>query len=298
MDLALTAVFCGLTAAIALGIADFQSAKAARFSGPITASVAVNCVGAASFALFYIFAFFFSEHTVSVSGLMHIFAAALFFASAEIALYKALKIGPVSLVSPLTSIYPLFVTLGVVFFFNANFGLVQTACVAIILLGTLAASGLFNANVRINGIGKGPVFGILTAFLWGIGYIFLAKALESMDWQTVSLVQLTAVAALCAAVSPIVGKKENVLSRINLSLLTNRYVFGTGILQMLSMVVLCIGLALSSDLVPVVTAVSACYPVLTILLALRHFDEEYKLIPLMGAALCIVGIVALILNTP
>lgn len=298
MDFTLIAVICGLLAAIGLGIADFLAAKTARLAGPVTASVAVNIVGAIGFALIFALTFFFSEHTVSAQGLLFTLVAAMFLASAQITLFQALKIGPVSLISPLTSIYPLFVTLGVVFFFQANFGLVQTACVIIILLGTLAASGFFDTNITKSGIGKGPILAILTALFWGIGYTVLAKALESVDWQTVSLVQLTTVAALCTIISPLVGKQENVLSRLNLSLLTDKYVLLVGILQTASMVIVSIGLTLSHDLTPIVIAISACYPVLTILLALRHFKEEYKFIPLLGAVFCVLGIVALILNTP
>lgn len=298
MGVTLIAVVCGLTAAIALGIADFLAAKTARFEGPITASIAVNIVGAIGFALFYAFALVFSEHAASLPGLLYTLAAAFFLASAQITLFQALKIGPVSLISPLTSIYPLFVTIAVVIFFDANFGLGQTACVVIILLGTFAASGFFDVNIHKIGIGKAPFLAILTALFWGIGYTFLAKALESMDWQTVSFVQLTMVAAICTIISHFIGKEENVISRLNLSLLTDKYVLSTGILQMASIVIISIGLTLSHDLAPIVIAISACYPVLTILLALKHFKEECKFIPLSGAVLCILGIVALILNTP
>ena len=43
----------------------------------------------------------------------------------------------------------------------------------------------------------------------------------------------------------------------------------------------------------IVTTLSACYPALTIVLALRHLDEEVETIPLVGAFVAIIGVVTL-----
>jgi drug/metabolite transporter (DMT)-like permease len=50
-----------------------------------------------------------------------------------------------------------------------------------------------------------------------------------------------------------------------------------------------LGLANESASGAIVTALSGCYPVLTVFLALRHFKEEFKLIPLAGGLVSVVG---------
>lgn len=295
MDLTFIAVFCGLFAAIAFGVADFLAAIAARAEGAIKASAGVNIIGALAFSIFYLLALPFSEHHATQAGIWYTLVAAIVLAIAQMTLFQALKIGPVSLVTPLTSIYPLFVALGVVFFFGAHFSLIQTGYVLLIVLGATAASGIFELNAKERRIGKGPFIAILTALLWGCGYLILAKALEAVDWQTASLVQLIVIAIICSVLIPLVGKDENGISWPTLRLLKNKYIWSTGLIQMAAIVMLNIGLGLSLDLAPTVMAVSACYPALTILLALKHFKEEHKLIPLSGALLCIIGIILLTL---
>jgi len=297
MDLTLLAVLCGLFAAGALGISDFFAAKAARLVGPVTATVAVNLIGAISFIIFYLLSFPLSTHNVTVAGMLYTSIASIVLGLGQITLFQALKIGPVSLVCPLTSIYPLFVTLGVVFFFDADFNLFQLICVLLIILGALAASGIFEINPKERHIGKGPAVAVLTALLWGIGYLILAKGLETDDWQSVSLVQLAIVALTCLTLSPVIGPEERVTTKLKPPLFANKFILSTGIIQMSAMVALSFGLSLSQSLVPVVMAISACYPVLTIILALTHFNEERKLIPLSGALLCVMAIVLLILNS-
>jgi uncharacterized membrane protein len=45
--------------------------------------------------------------------------------------------------------------------------------------------------------------------------------------------------------------------------------------------------------VAVVTAVSSCHPASTILLAVRRLREDVRLVPLRGATITILGVVAL-----
>ena len=46
----------------------------------------------------------------------------------------------------------------------------------------------------------------------------------------------------------------------------------------------------------IVTALSACYPVLTMFLALKNLIDERRLLPLTGAVLGVVGVVILALS--
>lgn len=77
-------------------------------------------------------------------------------------------------------------------------------------------------------------------------------------------------------------------------LLTNRYGLGAALVLLAGDIAATIGRTSTavSD-VAVVTAVSSCHPASTILLAVRRLREDVRLVPLRGATITILGVVAL-----
>lgn len=214
-------------------------------------------------------------------------------AAGQLAFFKALHIGPVSLVSPLSSAYPFVTTLGVVAFFHTQISLQRICGFIIVMLGVLAASGPFSFKHNEKRGGVGPTWALLTALLWGTGYLALTRALRSMDWQTVSLVQLFLMSVACPVIALSAAARERVFDEATLKLLFNRFALGAGLIQTLGLIAINVGIQGGPDLAPVVTAVSACYPVLAIFLSIIYFRERIKPISLSGAALTIAGIVVL-----
>lgn len=294
MSEVVVAILCGLLAAIAWGIADFFAAKASRSVGPALSVVIVNIIGLVGFGLFFLLS---GQEWSVTEGLWYALAAGVALGLGQIVFFQALNIGPVSLVSPLTSAFPLFTTCAVLALFQARVSVAQLFGVLIIMSGILMASELFS-NFGSKGwrIGRGPLLALGVAVLWGLGYAFLAQALGTVGWQTASLIQLIVVAAVCILLLPLIKGTERIFNRDNLAVFKNPFVVSTGVIQMLGMVAINVGLEIDVTMAPVVTAVSACYPVLTILLALAHFKEAPKLVPLSGAAITIAGVVVLSLN--
>lgn len=295
MSEVLIAILCGLFAAIAWGIADFFAAKASRSVGPALSVVIVNIIGLIAYALFFIVTQ--QEWSVTSEGLRYAVAAGTAIGLGQVVFFQALNIGPVSLVSPLTSAFPLFTTIAVLALFQAKLSAPQLFGVLIIMAGILMASELIS-NFGRKGwhLGRGPLLALLVAVLWGLGYAFLAQALGTVGWQTATLIQLIVVAVVCTLALPLIKGSEQISARDNLSIFKNPFVISTGIIQMLGMVLINVGLEIDVSMAPVVTAVAACYPALTILLALAHFKEAPKLIPLSGAAITIAGVIVLSLN--
>lgn len=294
-DVAVFAVACGLVAAVSWGLGDFFAAKASRLGGAASSAMVVNGIGGIAFAVFYLAAY--GPHVAMPhQAFAYATAASLAMALGQLALFRGLAIGPVSLVSPISSTYPLVTTMGLLLFFHAHLSGRQLAGVGCVVLSTLAVSGLFGFSPGRKRIGKGLAYALAVSGLWGLGYVLMSQALLQTTWQAASLVQMTIIALTCVVLSPLVQGTERVFAPKTLRLLCAPVVIGAGLALMIGMVVVNAGIHQSPQLVPIVTAVSACYPVLTMVLALRHFGEERRLLPLAGALASIGGVVLLSLG--
>lgn len=163
------------------------------------------------------------------------------------------------------------------------------------LIGVSMASELFTFKKHQPRLGRGPFMALCTATMWGVGYGLLARALRTAPWQVASLVQLAVITITGFLCAPLIWDQEKVLQG-SLRKVVHPYVFGAGLIAMFGMVIVNIGIEQDTNLAPAVAAVSACYPVLTILLALRKFREDFRQVPLGGALLTIVGVVVLSLG--
>jgi drug/metabolite transporter (DMT)-like permease len=293
-DTAIIAMLCGLAAAISWGLADFWAAKASKTIGPATSVIAVNTIGLAVFTLFYFLSG--NRGPFITDAFWYAAGAGLALGAGLMIFYHALKAGPVSLVSPLSSAYPLVTTLLVVLLFQADLSARQIGGIAIVMVGILAASELFSVRGAERRLGRGPLLALGATTAWGICWALMAQAVETMDWQTASLVQIIFVFLITVVMAPLIKDNEKVLTKNTLRSFRNPVIVLAGLLQMFGMVIVNVGVGLDSDFAPAVAAVSACYPVLTIFLALKHFKEDFKLIPLAGALVTIGGVIVLSLG--
>ena len=76
----------------------------------------------------------------------------------------------------------------------------------------------------------------------------------------------------------------------------NRYVVIGALMAVATIAVFNMGFTYGKTAGAITIAVSACYPVVTVALALRHFKEEIRLIPLLGAGASVAGIMLLSLG--
>lgn len=118
MSNALIILLGGIGASVSWGISDYFSAHSAKKIGPMLASAAVNAGGALLFIAIYFI--FYKNHTIGdVSGVILSVAAGITLALGDMAFFKGLKKGPVSIVSPLSSLYPLVTTVMAIVAFSA-----------------------------------------------------------------------------------------------------------------------------------------------------------------------------------
>ena len=296
MSTNLLVILLGLAAAVTWGVSDFFAAKSTVKVTPLLGVVLVNVVSAVLFGL--MFALFFRSHwSYSAVGFMFAALGGVILSLGAALFFVALKAGPVSIVSPLTSTYPLVATVLAVFVFQAHLINRQIAGIVLTCIGIVLAAGLASLKPSERHVARGPVLALITAFLWGIGNTIIAQAIKRLDWQMVSLIGGTVGALTPLVVLLFVNRRQPINRNDVVSGLRNKYVVMAGGIQLLGACALDIGIAKSTNVSGTVAiAMSATYPLLTIALVLKYTTEQTKLIPLSGAFVGIAGVVVLSLG--
>lgn len=119
---------------------------------------------------------------IDVFFLAMVLTAALLNVAATLAAFKAIKIAPISLVAPISSFNPLFVTLFGLFFLNETvsilrfFGILFIVIGAYLLNATDIKKGIFTPFIKLFEE-KGVQLTLFANILWGITPVFEKKAM-------------------------------------------------------------------------------------------------------------------------
>lgn len=292
MNSAVSIFAIGAVAAVALGVADFFGARASKSIGPVTAAFCVQVVGTTAFGVWYL-ASGSGMPGMAASTWVYALSGALLMGAGMCTLYLAFERGPVSLASPLSAAYPLVTAAVGVLFFNAALSAAECVAVVVIVLGIMAASGLFGVDKSERTISSGPRLALLTTVFWGVAYPLLGQAIAAAGWEVITLIQLIAMVPVLAVMLVVRRAQEGVTSTLLARALRSPFVFAAGVLQMLAVLAINIGFGLDQAAGTMVVATSAAYPVITMLLALRHFDEHANKLALVGAGVTVAGVLAL-----
>lgn len=287
-----TILALGVIAAAGLGVADFLGACASKHVAPITAAFSVQLIGTLVFVLWYA-AFHPGMPNMSVGIVAYAIAGSLLIGAGACTLYLAFEIGPVSLASPLSAAYPVVTTAVSALVFHAAVGLAQFAAVVVIVAGIMATSGLFGVKASERKIGTGPRLALLTTILWGLAYPLLGHAIDAAGWHSVTLIQFVVLVPTLGIALWLRSDTEKVtLPRIGQTL-CNPFVVGAGVLQLMACLAINFGFQSGQAAGSLVVAVSATYPVVTLLFAIRHFREHMEKWAMAGAGATIAGVIAL-----
>lgn len=288
----LLAILLGLGAGIGWGFSGFFDAKASKTVGPLTAAFLINCLIAVLYTV--VFLLVWRGHFISTpDGLWLAAGSGVAITIGALSYFKGLSIGPVSLVSPMSSSYPLVTTLLAVFVFNARLSLQQACGIVLIVSGIMIVTGLIKPQQLRALESRGPLLGFGAAVGWGIGYTLLAQAVHQIGWQSATLIEFCAMALAFGFCIPLVNSGRFVALTSVKAGLGNKNVLLASSIALGAALSFNIGLSHDSASGVIVATLSACYPILTVLLALRKLGESIALMPLLGAACSIAGVLVI-----
>lgn len=289
--LALVILICGLLAAFSWGVSDFLAAEVSKKFSPELAVLFTGIIGAVAYTLFYVI--HPSDNAWTTVGLGFGVGTGISMGLGLLLFYRGLDIGPVSIVSPIGSAYPLVTTLIAVFLFGNKLSWVEIFAIFLIVLGIVVSSGLFGAKKSERKLTTGVLYAICTFIIWGVAFAFLGATVSAIGWEKATLVDIWAeLAAFVVALPFLQSRQKFSFSRISFDILSNKFVLGAAVLQLFGLIIFNIGLTKSASSA-VITAISASYPALTIFLALKHFGEKMTLLAIAGATTTVAGIVLL-----
>jgi drug/metabolite transporter (DMT)-like permease len=291
IEIALIVSFLGLLAAVLWGTADFFAAKSTKALSPELAALVIGFIIAIIFSLFYVFRS--GNEPWFVDGVLFAIGAGVFLGAGLLVFYRGLDAGPVSIVSPISSAYPLITAIIALAVFGEKISQLQLLGIILIIVGIIGASGMLRSHKSERRLTKGVAYGFLTFVLWGLAFALLGEAVSKIGWEKTTLVH-TWFSFLTIAVLVLLIKSRQKFSftKEGIKIVLNKYLFIAALTQLFAVSVFNIGLSLSES-TAIITAISATYPVLTIFLALKHFKEKISLIPMLGAVVTIIGVVIL-----
>ena len=227
---ALAIVLFGLGAAVCWGIADFWAAKAAQRLGAEASVIWVSIIATVTYALFYTFTP--SSSAWTSIGVAYAILAGIFLQMGLYAFFRGLETGPVSLVSPISSAYPLITTLVLLLFFKASLSLRTIGSIIVIVLGVMLTSGLLDTKKVERKLSAGLIFACLAVLLWGAAYALLGQAINALGWQKAILVDMLA-GFIPLFLLFAITKREVLKKSLHLGQLKNPFVIGTALIQLL-----------------------------------------------------------------
>jgi drug/metabolite transporter (DMT)-like permease len=122
----------------------------------------------------------------------------------------------------------------------------------------------------------------------------LAEAVKLLGWQAASLVQFATMTVFYGMVVLVMLQRKGVDATTLRSGVRNPSVLAAAFTQQGGALLFNIGLGFDNDTGgSVIVALSACYPILTMLLAFLYLKERLPLIALVGGMLAIAGILTL-----
>lgn len=288
--MAFEAILIGLIAALGWGFGDFYGAKASKKFGGITTIFFIALISTVMYAAVY--AIWMRQHSqLDASALWFAASGGFIFALGSGCFFKGLEYGPVSIVSPLGSTYPLLTT-ALLILFGVVLSIPQTIGIILVVAGIVLAAGLLDSKLTTKRIERGPLLGLVAAIFWGCGIGLYSQSIEIVGWQQTTLVQLIVITLTLWLLVPFIRGEENVFTDFRKKL-TAPLLVGTSVVQMIGLLGVNIGVGLFVEYAAVVVAVSALYPVLTVFLALRHLDEKISRPALFGAFMAVLGVALL-----
>lgn len=282
----MTPLLFGVGAALGWGIGDYAGALSSRRIGVLWTSLGMQILGTALYATGL--AAIGQFPTITAAAVPWAIALAAIGSSALFVFYKALALGPIAVVSPISASYAAVTVILVVAFLGERLSAAQIVAISVTFVGIVLASSDFRAIMRT--LGR-PLPGIRLAFVatLGFGLYGAALAAATREHDGLELVLLARIASAVLLAAAVVATRAAVPTDRRpgtLGLLLLIGIFDTA--ANVSFV-----LGVEAGYASIVATGSGLYPVLPAFLAILFLGERLVPNQYLGIAITVAGLVAL-----
>ena len=278
-------ILFGIIAMIGWGIADFFAAKSVRKSGVFKTFIWTQIIGLILFLV--IFSLFFKFPILSFKALILILIAGFLGFVPQLAYYKGLQIGAVSIISPIAASYAAIAVILSLIFLNETLTVLQAIGVSLAILGAVLTSFKFHdlIKLRLKNFATAVKYAIIAMLGWGVLFVLIGILVSELGWFFPAF--LVKMLIVLYALSYAGATKKNISFPKNAAL----FVILIGLLE--SMAFLAFGAGVSLEYTAIVVPVSSVYPAITIILAQIFFKEILEINQKIGIAAVLLGMVLL-----
>ncbi|MBN2454017.1 DMT family transporter [Candidatus Woesearchaeota archaeon] len=204
--------------------------------------------------------------------------------------YKGLDVGKVSIVSPISSAYPLIAVFAGIFLLGEALSTLHSVGIILIILGTVLVSAKISELVKLkkSSLSAGASYGLLAMFSWGIMMVALKYLVELWGIFLPTFSFAVSSALMILLYSGSFGKGLSFSRKYAYLLLLLTAFDALGFLSF--------NAGLLSGLLSIVAPVSASFPFVTVTLAAFFLRERLAGIQYAGIAGILTGLVLLSLN--
>lgn len=276
-------VLLGLVTSLTYGFADFFGAIAAKKIKAVT----VTFVSGVSGLILLLLASQFMGANFSPDAVLWGLLAGVGSAVAMSALYAALAIGPISIMSPLTAVVSAIVPLVVGFALGERFNWVGWVALGFILIAVVLVGFVPGENVRLPSF-RGLIIGLIAG--GGIGFVLICLDQSPTDSGLAPIILMRALAASLLGMYTLLVWMRSRAQRLapNPGATTGRVWLAVVVAGLFDATAnICFTLATRSGTLSVVSVLTALYPVGTIILARFVLKERIARSQLIGIGLAV-----------
>ncbi|MBN2881133.1 DMT family transporter [Candidatus Woesearchaeota archaeon] len=276
-------ILFGIVAMLGYGLSDFFIAMAVKKTNPIK-SFFIEMIFIVALVFPFCFWFFEAQH-INLKYILIVLGESAIGVVAFLGFLKALEIGKVSIITPLSSTYTIITISIMIIVFGEVLRINQIIGIGACIIGTIFASVHYKDIMRLKfkTATRGINYLLLAIFGWGIYFVILDYLIELSNWFTAMFtIQITSILYLLALM--IITKKTftytlKELKPIFISAVSSAFaVFG-------------LTLGLKNALTSIVSPIVAAAPVITLILARIILKEKLELIQKIALLTVIIGIV-------
>ena len=285
----LTSVIFGLISAIALGTADVAAAAVVRRLGVLRTTFLSHFCSIAIITTYLFVAW--DLGVISLTQWAQLAGLSVLGATVTVAFYRALQLGPVAVVSPVTSAYAVVVVLLAVAFVGERLSAGQTVAVAATIGGVALASINIGDMRSGRGIGPGVLIALVITVGIGVWIYSIGVLAKEIGWFLPIYVSRLFTLAMLGPASAI--RRDWPWQRLTVPLALGVVV--VGVLETGSLLAFARGAEIG--VISIVAAASTTYPIVPILGGLVVFRERLGATQFVGLAIVVAGLVMLGLNS-
>jgi drug/metabolite transporter (DMT)-like permease len=279
-------IIFGLLVMVSWGVSDFMQALSAKKIGTMKALFLVNAAELLLTLPFFVYYFQAGTLVFKLDHLIYYGLFAFFELFAFYNLMKALEIGEVSIASPISATYPLVTVILSVIILHEELAILKAAAIIIILCGIFLISGDIKEIKKFHKV-NGVKEAIISMLCFGINFFIAGVMVKTIDPISVFIFSILVSQPVIIVYSlmnkGMIRKDDAVNMKYILFGVIGGFIYTVAWLMF--------NLGMSTELISIVSTISALFPAITVMLALFFLKEKLVMSQKVGIVTILVGIV-------